>query len=206
MLQDERTCNYCPQLQVCTLYHKSVEKGNSKSAGVGKLFDKMTGHLSAVHLEYFKHWNKLIALESQAMKVCAVFMYIACSSIPSIPSSTYPPTHSSTTHPSLHPPIPPPTHRMPLPISIHPSLHPLIPTTNPPTHPLIHSPIHPPTHPSIHQPIPPSTHSSIHPPINPSTHSCTPPLIHPSIRYTSFEAQFLSLSLGKWSWAGYLVS
>ncbi len=51
------------------MYHKSVEKGDSKSAGMGNLFDKSTNHLSPVHLKYFSHWNELIALESKAMQV-----------------------------------------------------------------------------------------------------------------------------------------
>ena len=163
MLQDERSCNYCPQLQVCTLYHKSVEKGNSKSAGVGKLFDKMTCHLSAIHLEYFKHWNKLIALESQAMKVCTVFNSIPYCFIlfhfippthpsfhPSIYSSIHPSLHSLCTHPSIHSaPIPPFTH----PSLIHPFIHPF-------THPSLHSPTLPS---SIHSPTLSPTHPSIHP-------------------------------------------
>ena len=69
MLQDQHVCKYCPQLNVCTLYHKSVEKGDSKTAGMRSLFDKSTSHLSPVHLKYFAHWNELIALESKAMQV-----------------------------------------------------------------------------------------------------------------------------------------
>ena len=69
MLQDEHNCKYCPQLNVCTMYHKSVEKGDSKSAGMGNLFDKSISHLSPVHLKYFSHWNELIALESKAAQV-----------------------------------------------------------------------------------------------------------------------------------------
>ena len=69
MLQDEYSCKYCPQLNVCTMYHKSVEKGDNKSARMGNLFDKSTSHLSAVHLKYFSQWNELIALEYKAMQV-----------------------------------------------------------------------------------------------------------------------------------------
>ena len=73
MLQDEFNCKYCPQLNVCTMYHKSVEDGDKTSAGIGNLFEKSTSHLSPVHLKYFSHWNELIALESKAMQV--IFKY-----------------------------------------------------------------------------------------------------------------------------------
>ena len=73
MLQDEFNCKYCPQLNVCTMYHKSVENGDKTSAGIGNLFEKSTCHLSSVHLKYFSHWNELIALESKAMQV--IFKY-----------------------------------------------------------------------------------------------------------------------------------
>ena len=69
MLQDEFNCKYCRQLNVCTMYHKSVEHGDKMSAGMGNLFEKSTSHLSPEHLKYFSHWNELIALETRAMQV-----------------------------------------------------------------------------------------------------------------------------------------
>ena len=82
MLQDQRSCSYCSHLKVCTLYHKSVENGDSTSAGIGQLFNKVTDHLSPVHLEYFVHWNRLISLESKAMKVKAYCKAITSRGIP----------------------------------------------------------------------------------------------------------------------------
>ncbi|KAL5457050.1 hypothetical protein EMCRGX_G034285 [Ephydatia muelleri] len=56
MLKDRHVCHSCPYLQLCTLYHSSVERGTSETSGLGDVFDKSVSHLSPSHLRFFEHW------------------------------------------------------------------------------------------------------------------------------------------------------
>ena len=55
-------CQLCPHARSCVLYHKAIEAGTHDFGGK---FGEMTGHLSSVHLDYFRLWDKLIDLEKQ---------------------------------------------------------------------------------------------------------------------------------------------
>lgn len=48
------------------IYHKVFEKGDEKSSGVPHLFSTLTKSLSAAHLQYIFHWNRLIDMENNA--------------------------------------------------------------------------------------------------------------------------------------------
>lgn len=60
---DIRTCQWCHQLDSCTIYHRALENGTRETSGMGELFDKRTQHLNQKHLEYFIAWEKVIELE-----------------------------------------------------------------------------------------------------------------------------------------------
>ena len=66
MLRSAQQCRFCPELLHCTLTHRAVEGGDARSSGIDALFDAQTAHLSAVHLDYFRHWLELITLEERA--------------------------------------------------------------------------------------------------------------------------------------------
>ncbi|KAI8380652.1 DNA replication factor Dna2-domain-containing protein, partial [Choanephora cucurbitarum] len=63
MIKDMHTCQYCYLNHACTIYHKSIELGTSKTSELHDLFDKMTGHLSDSTTEFVRHWWNLLDQE-----------------------------------------------------------------------------------------------------------------------------------------------
>ncbi|KAI8382329.1 DNA replication factor Dna2-domain-containing protein, partial [Blakeslea trispora] len=63
MIKDMHTCQYCYLNHACTIYHKSIESGTSKTSELHDLFDKMTGHLNDSTTEFVRHWWKLLDQE-----------------------------------------------------------------------------------------------------------------------------------------------
>lgn len=57
-------CTRCYQAAECMLYHVASENGSAQTSGVPDLFQAVIGTLKPVHLAYFKHWDRLIDLES----------------------------------------------------------------------------------------------------------------------------------------------
>ena len=66
LLHDSRMCGGCRELQHCALTHLALEEGDELSGGVDELFGRQTAHLSAAHVEYYRHWVRLIGLEERS--------------------------------------------------------------------------------------------------------------------------------------------
>ncbi|KAG2574315.1 DNA replication ATP-dependent helicase/nuclease JHS1-like isoform X2 [Panicum virgatum] len=65
MLQSPSTCNGCRHLNSCAIYHKA-HGGNAATSGLGDLFDNLVNHLTVVHHDFLKQWDRLIDLEARA--------------------------------------------------------------------------------------------------------------------------------------------
>lgn len=63
-LLKSRDCEFCYQASECMIYHKAIEDGSAESSGVPDLFSFVTNHLTQSNIEYFRHWDHLINLES----------------------------------------------------------------------------------------------------------------------------------------------
>ncbi|KAJ3139764.1 Tripartite DNA replication factor [Physocladia obscura] len=63
VIQNERKCGNCYSVNVCAVYHKSVEGGTGKTSGFENLFNKTTGHMSDLDSTFFKKWDALLAKE-----------------------------------------------------------------------------------------------------------------------------------------------
>jgi hypothetical protein len=59
-----RICESCFQASECMTYHASIEKGTEGTSGVPALFQHLTQHLTQSQIDYFSHWDQLIALEA----------------------------------------------------------------------------------------------------------------------------------------------
>ncbi|ESQ35991.1 hypothetical protein EUTSA_v10006571mg [Eutrema salsugineum] len=68
MLRNPNMCRNCRHLDVCTIYHKA-DGGNTESSGLGDLFDTHVSHLSTLHFDFLRHWDRLIDLESREMQL-----------------------------------------------------------------------------------------------------------------------------------------
>ncbi|KAH8109923.1 Dna2-domain-containing protein [Phellopilus nigrolimitatus] len=64
-IDQERACGRCYVADACMLYRKAVEGIADDSSPIAELYDLKIGHLSATHLEFFRKWEHLIALEEQ---------------------------------------------------------------------------------------------------------------------------------------------
>jgi DNA replication ATP-dependent helicase Dna2 len=64
LLQEDRSCTRCFQLEGCFLYHKALENGTADSSGIPDLWSSKLGHLTSTHLAYFKKWMRLVDIES----------------------------------------------------------------------------------------------------------------------------------------------
>jgi len=63
MLQQEHACARCFQASACSLFHRAAG-GDAASARMGEgVFERLVGHLTREHLEYFACWERGIALE-----------------------------------------------------------------------------------------------------------------------------------------------
>ncbi|KAF6135365.1 hypothetical protein GIB67_027239, partial [Kingdonia uniflora] len=64
MIQNPNICKSCRHLNVCTAYHKA-HGGNTDSSGLGDLFDSNVNHLTILHLDFLRQWDRLIDLEAK---------------------------------------------------------------------------------------------------------------------------------------------
>lgn len=46
-----------------------ADGGNTESSGLGDIFDTHVSHLSTLHFNFLRHWNRLIDLEAREMQV-----------------------------------------------------------------------------------------------------------------------------------------
>lgn len=63
VVKNSSMCSRCSAAETCMVYHKAVEGGDSKSAGVGTLFSEKTEHLKPAHVKFIKKWEDIIAIE-----------------------------------------------------------------------------------------------------------------------------------------------
>ncbi|XP_020682385.1 DNA replication ATP-dependent helicase/nuclease DNA2 isoform X1 [Dendrobium catenatum] len=70
MLKNPTVCQNCRHLNSCSIYHKAYA-GSYETSGLGDLYDKKTGHLNIAHLEFLKHWDRLIDLEAKTCQVAS---------------------------------------------------------------------------------------------------------------------------------------
>ncbi|XP_061089148.1 DNA replication ATP-dependent helicase/nuclease DNA2 isoform X1 [Conger conger] len=64
-----QACKYCPQMRNCALYNRAVEQGTLGSLPAQPAFvEQETQHLREAHLQYFRHWVLLCALEGRTME------------------------------------------------------------------------------------------------------------------------------------------
>ncbi|KAK7350768.1 hypothetical protein VNO77_09705 [Canavalia gladiata] len=64
MLQSPSMCRGCRHFNVCSIYHKA-HGGSTESSGLGELFDSHTNHMTSLHSEFLRHWDRLIDLEAK---------------------------------------------------------------------------------------------------------------------------------------------
>ncbi|XP_030549255.2 DNA replication ATP-dependent helicase/nuclease JHS1 isoform X3 [Rhodamnia argentea] len=64
MLQSPSICKGCRHIDVCTLYHKA-HGGSTENSGLSDLFNAYTYHLTTVHSDFLRHWDRLIDLEAR---------------------------------------------------------------------------------------------------------------------------------------------
>lgn len=65
MLKNKHACERCYAKTPCFLYHKLLEDGTPETSGVENHFLEMTKHLSAAHMQFFKHWDGLLSKEEK---------------------------------------------------------------------------------------------------------------------------------------------
>ena len=65
MVKTDRICSFCNQQNICMVYHKTLEKGNTSTSGVSKIFQENTEHISKLHSDFLLLWDKYIALEEE---------------------------------------------------------------------------------------------------------------------------------------------
>lgn len=63
MLKNLHVCQRCYSIDSCVIHHKSLERGDSRTSGLGKIFDDKTNHLNDAHVAFFRKWEDLIQLE-----------------------------------------------------------------------------------------------------------------------------------------------
>lgn len=65
MIKNIHTCQYCYINDACAIYHKAIERGNSETSGLYKLFDDKTDHMTKSTSDFFRHWWKLLEEEEK---------------------------------------------------------------------------------------------------------------------------------------------
>lgn len=63
MIKDSHTCQYCFVNDVCTIYHKAIERGTGSTSGLFTLFDKKTSHMTEATCNFFELWWNLLDKE-----------------------------------------------------------------------------------------------------------------------------------------------
>src|SRR5258708_726486 len=79
-INDDWTCSKCYAVDSCMLYRKvrclgqinstnelkrgqAIDRVVDESSPIAEIYQRKTGHLTAKHLEFFRHWESLISLE-----------------------------------------------------------------------------------------------------------------------------------------------
>nr|XP_014340487.1 PREDICTED: DNA replication ATP-dependent helicase/nuclease DNA2 isoform X2 [Latimeria chalumnae] len=71
VINDRTTCKYCSQLRNCALYSRAIEQereGSFVPEDMKAVLEQETHHLKPSHVQYFRLWYLLCALEAQTME------------------------------------------------------------------------------------------------------------------------------------------
>ncbi|KAF8326832.1 AAA domain-containing protein [Cantharellus anzutake] len=68
-INDEWTCSKCYAVDSCMLYRKAIDGVVDDGSPISELYQRKTGHLTEKHLEFFRHWESLIALEESDLNL-----------------------------------------------------------------------------------------------------------------------------------------
>ncbi|KAI9438474.1 Dna2-domain-containing protein [Lactarius indigo] len=66
-INSEQLCGRCYALDACMLYRRAVENVTDETSQIADIYAEKTGHLSQSHADFFKTWERLIALEERDM-------------------------------------------------------------------------------------------------------------------------------------------
>ncbi|KAH9010213.1 AAA domain-containing protein [Lactarius deliciosus] len=66
-INSEQLCGRCYALDACMLYRRAVENVTDEASQIADIYAEKTGHLSQSHADFFKTWERLIALEERDM-------------------------------------------------------------------------------------------------------------------------------------------
>ncbi|KAI9465655.1 AAA domain-containing protein [Lactarius psammicola] len=66
-INSEQLCGRCYALDACMLYRRAVENVTDEASQIADIYAEKTGHLSQSHADFFKAWERLIALEERDM-------------------------------------------------------------------------------------------------------------------------------------------
>ncbi|KAF8273386.1 AAA domain-containing protein [Lactarius quietus] len=66
-INSEQLCGRCYALDACMLYRRAVENVTDEASQIADIYAEKTGHLSQLHADFFKTWERLIALEERDM-------------------------------------------------------------------------------------------------------------------------------------------
>jgi len=69
LLRNKSECENCYQAAECLLTHAAAEGGSGERSGAPELWAHLLTDLSATHLAYVRHWDRLLALEGAAERV-----------------------------------------------------------------------------------------------------------------------------------------
>lgn len=65
MLKREMTCKGCFSQNVCMIYHKAMENGDSETSGVKETFEKNTNNITETDTKFIKRWLDTIDQENE---------------------------------------------------------------------------------------------------------------------------------------------
>jgi DNA replication ATP-dependent helicase Dna2 len=63
LIGEQFKCKNCARAGECMIYH-SAQGGTQDSSGVPEIFESFTSHVTQRHLDFFTHWDELLAKES----------------------------------------------------------------------------------------------------------------------------------------------
>ncbi|KAI0262628.1 Dna2-domain-containing protein [Gloeopeniophorella convolvens] len=66
-IDSERLCGRCFALDACMLYRRAVDNVVDESSPIADIYEQKTGHLTQPQADFFKQWERLIALEEHDM-------------------------------------------------------------------------------------------------------------------------------------------
>ncbi|CAM9634160.1 unnamed protein product, partial [Chrysoparadoxa australica] len=65
LLRDPMSCSRCFSNTECMVEHRAREDGDEQSSGVGRLYNRILGHLTSREMAYFSDWSRMVDLEAK---------------------------------------------------------------------------------------------------------------------------------------------